>query len=159
MDHFLFAAATLRERSSMESAELQLRHGLWGCCTALIQQNLTKYVSPGSSGLLYVLKAGLCAEFRLVPPVRPFQQMDELLKDELRTEAKFGFIPVQLTRRWRSSPQESHALLMDVLRIPDQAELTRRLSLGMHRLTEEEYRAILDRLGPGLPAELGSSTL
>lgn len=153
MDHFLFAAAALRERSSAESAAWQLRHGLWGCCTALIQQNLSRYVAPGSYGLVYVLKVGLCAEFRMIPPVRPLQQMDDLLKDELRTEAKYGFIPVQLTRRWNSSPQESHALLMDILSIPDQAELTRRLSLGMHRLTETEYCAIVDRLGPGLPAE------
>jgi hypothetical protein len=37
------------------------------------------------------------------------------------------------------------------LQIPDQAELTRRLSLGMHRLTEAEYQAIVQRLGAGIP--------
>jgi hypothetical protein len=42
-------------------------------------------------------------------------------------------------------------LLQEILRIPDQAELTRRLSLGMHRLTDAEYRSIVERLGPGLP--------
>ena len=41
MSHFLFVAGTLRERSSPESASLQLTHGLWGCCTALIRDNLT----------------------------------------------------------------------------------------------------------------------
>jgi hypothetical protein len=30
-----------------------------------------------------------------------------------------------------------------VLNIPDQAELSRRLSLGMHRLTPGEYEAIV----------------
>lgn len=151
MSHFLFTAATLRERSSLESAELQLRHGLWGCCTALIRENLGKYLAPDSHGLVYVLKVGLCAEFRILSPVLPIQEMDELVRDEVRTEAKFGFIRVATTRRWVSSPQGSHALLQEILRIPDQAELTRRLSLGMHRLTDAEYRAIVERLGPGIP--------
>jgi hypothetical protein len=42
-------------------------------------------------------------------------------------------------------------LLQEILRIPDQTELTRRLSLGMHRLTNDEYRSIVERLGPGVP--------
>lgn len=151
MSHFLFTAATLRERSSLDSAELQLGHGLWGCCTALIQQNLAKYLAPHSCGLVYVLKVGICAEFRIISPVLPLQQMDEFLRDDLRTEARFGFVRVAVTRRWNSSPQVSHALLEEVLRIPDQAERTRRLGLGMHRLTDEEYHAIVGRLGPGTP--------
>jgi hypothetical protein len=150
MSHFLFTAGTLRERSSAESAELQLRQGLWGCCTALIQQNLSQYLAPDSRGLVYVLKTGICAEFRILSPVLPLQQMDEFLHDDLRTEARYGFIRVAVTRRWASSPQESHALLQDVLQIPEPAELTRRLSLGMHRLTEGEYQAIVDRMGPGM---------
>lgn len=149
MSHFLFAAAALRERSSLVSAEVQLRQGLWGCCTALIRQNLAKYLGAESRGLVYVLKVGLCAEFRIVSPVMALEEMDELVRDELRTEARFGFVRVEPTRRWQSTPQESHALLQAVLGVPDQAELTRRLALGMHRLTEEEYRAIIDRLGPG----------
>lgn len=151
MSHFLFTAATLRERSSLDSAELQLRHGLWGCCTALIQQNLAKYLAPDSCGLIYVLKTGLCAEFRIHSPVLRLQDMDEFLREDLRTEARFGFVRVTPTRRWTSTPQESHALLQEVLQIPEQAELTRRLGLGMHRLTEAEYQAIVERLGPGTP--------
>ena len=152
MSHFLFTAATLRERSSLESADLQLRHGLWGCCTLLIQQNLTKYLAPESHGLVYVLKAGLCAEFRINSPVVPLKDMDEFLREDLRTEARFGFVRISPTRRWTSSSQVSHALLQDVLQIADQAELTRRLALGMHRLTEAEYQAIVERLGAGVPA-------
>jgi len=153
MSHFLFTAATLRERSSQESAELQLRQGLWGCCTALIQQNLAKYVAPHSRGLVYVLKAGICAEFRILSSVLPVQEMDAFLREDLRTEARFGFIRISPTRRWASTPHESHALLQQVLQIPDQAELTRRLSLGMHRLTDEEYETIVLRLGPGTPVQ------
>jgi hypothetical protein len=150
MSHFIFTAGTLRERSSQESAELQLSHGLWGCCTALIQQNLSQYLAPHSCGLVYVLKVGLCIEFRILSAVVPLQQMDEFLRDDLRTEARFGFIRVSVTRRWTSSSQESHTLLQEILAIPDQAELTRRLRLGMHRLTDSEYQAIVDRLGPGM---------
>lgn len=151
MSHFLVTAGTLRERSSLESAELQLGHRLWGCCTALIQQNLSQYLAPHSCGLVYVLKVGICVEFRILSAVLPLQQMDEFLRDDLRTEARFGFIRVSVTRRWASSSQDSHALLQDVLHIPDQAELTRRLGLGMHRLTDGEYQAIVERLGAGIP--------
>ena len=152
MSHFLFTAATLRERSSPESAELQLGHGLWGCCTQLIQQNLSQYLAPHSCGLVYVLKVGICVEFRILSALLPLQQMDEFLRDDLKTEARFGFVRVAVTRRWVSSPQESHTLLQEALQIPDQAELTRRLSLGMHRLTDGEYQAIVKRLGAGAPA-------
>lgn len=152
MSHFLFTAATLRERSSSDSASLQLSHGLWGCCTALIRDNLAKYLTPHSCGLVYVLKTGICAEFRIVSPVRSLQEMDEFLRDDLRTEARFGFVRAAVVRRWTSSPHDSHTILQDVLRIPDQAELTRRFGLGMHRLTDEEYRAIVERLGVGSPA-------
>jgi hypothetical protein len=151
MSHFLFTAATLRERSSLDSAELQLRHGLWGCCTALIQQNLAKYLAPHSCGLVYVLKVGLCAEFRIQSPVLRLQDMDEFVREDLRTEARFGFVRVTPTRRWIGTPQDSHAILQDVLQIPEQAELTRRLGLGMHRLTDAEYQAITERLGSGTP--------
>lgn len=152
MSHFLFTAGTLRERSSLDSATLQLSHGLWGCCAALIRDNLSKYLTPESHGLVYVLKSGLCAEFRILSPVLPPDEMDELLRDDLRTEARFGFIRVAVTRRWASTPQESHALLQDVLHIPVQAELSRRLGLGMHRLTDGEREAIVARLGAGIPA-------
>jgi len=118
----------------------------------LIQQNLAKYLAPASHGLVYVLKAGLCAEFRINSSVLPLQDMDEFLREDLRTEARFGFVRIAPTRRWTSSSQASHALLQDVLQIPDQAELTRRLGLGMHRLTEAEYQAIVERLGIGVPA-------
>lgn len=143
MSHFLFVAGTLRERSSPESASLQLSHGLWGCCSALIRDNLTTFLTPDSHALVYVLKAGICADVKIVSAVLPLQQMDEFLREDFKTEARFGFVRVELTKQWTSTPQESHGLLQSVLQIPDQAELTRRLSLGMHRLTEEEYRAIL----------------
>lgn len=147
MSHFLFVAGALRERTSSESAELQLAHNLWGLCTALIHDNLQKYLTSDSRGLVYVLKAGICAHFKIVSGVLPFQQLDELIKDELRTEARYGFVRVELLRRWASSPAESHGLLQQILHVTDQAELTRRLTLGMHRLTDEEYQAVLTKLG------------
>lgn len=149
MSHFLFVAGTLRERSSVESAELQLSHGLWGCCTALIRDNLAKYLTPDSHALIYVLKAGICADVRLVSPVLPPQDLDDLLRDDFKVEARFGFVRVALTKQWGSSPQHAHGLLQAVLGISDQQELTRRLSLGMHRLTDEEYAAIVKGLDAG----------
>ncbi len=146
MSHFLFVAGTLRERSSIESAELQLSHGLWGCCTALIRDNLTKLLTPESHALVYVLKAGICADVAITSPVFSLQEMDEFLRDDFKTEARFGFVRVALTKQWTSSTQYTHALLQKILQIPDQAELSRRLSLGMHGLTEQEYRAIVEGL-------------
>lgn len=143
MSHFLFIAAALRERTSEESAELQLAHRLWGLCTSLIRTNLQTYLEPESRGLLYVLKVGLCADFQIVPPVQDFGSLDEFLKDELRTEARFGFVRIADIRRRALSSTASQSLLLEVLQIPDQAELTRRLALGMHRLTQDEYDAIL----------------
>ncbi|OQW63568.1 MAG: hypothetical protein BVN29_15580 [Nitrospira sp. ST-bin5] len=139
-------AGTLRERSSPESASLQLTHGLWGCCSALIRDNLTTFLTPDSHALVYVLKAGICADIKIVSAVLPLQQMDEFLREDFKTEARFGFVRVELRKQWTSTPQESHGLLQSVLQIPDQAELTRRLSLGMHRLTDDEYRAIVTGL-------------
>src|SRR5262245_63849124 len=86
MSHFLFVAGSLRERTSEKSAELQLGHGLWGLCTGLIRTNLQTYLEAESSGLVYVLKVGLCAEFRIVPPVLDFSALDPFRSDELRTE-------------------------------------------------------------------------
>jgi len=40
--------------------------------------------------------------------------------------------------------------LLRVLKVPDQAELTRRLALGMHRLMPQEYEAILTGIREGL---------
>ena len=150
MSHFLFVAGALRERSSEESAELQLSHHLWGFCTALIRTNLQTYLEPRSRGLVYVLKVGLCAEFQLVPPPQDFTALDEFLKDELRTEARYGYIRIEGIRRWTWSPQASQALLLQVLKIPDQTELTRRLALGMHRLTQVEYDALLRGIAEGI---------
>ena len=143
MNHFLFVAGALRERTSEESAELQLGHGLWGLCTELIRKNLGAYLDTESRGLVYVLKTGLCAEFQLVPPVLEFSALDAFLSDELRTEARFGFVRIHGVRRIVCSPAASHSLLLNVLQIADQAELTRRLRLGMHRLTQAEYDAIM----------------
>ncbi|MCC2639901.1 MAG: hypothetical protein K0S45_314 [Nitrospira sp.] len=146
MSHFLFIAGALRERSSQDSAELQLNAGIWGACTPLIRDNLEKFLTPESRGLVYVLKEGICAEFTIVSPVQPFQVLDEFLKDELRTEARYGFVRATPLRRWQTNAPDCQALLQRVLGIAEQAELTRRLNLGMHRLSDEEYRAIVDGL-------------
>ncbi len=143
MNHFLFVAGALRERTSEESAELQLGHGLWGLCTGLIRTNLQAYLDVGSRGLVYVLKVGLCAEFQILSPVSDFSVLDAFLSDELRTEARFGFVRIGGVRRLACSSAASQSLLRDVLQITDQAELTRRLKLGMHRLTQAEYDAIM----------------
>ena len=146
MSHFLFIAGALRERSSKDSAERQLSAGLWGLCTALIRENLERFLAPQSHGLVYVLKEGICAEFRIRTSVQPFASLDDLMKDEFRAEARYGFVQVEVLRRYNSSAAESQSLLQSVLNVPDQAELTRRFNLGMHRLTEEEYHALVDGL-------------
>jgi len=143
MSHFLFVAGALRERTSEESAELQLGHGLWGLCTGLIRTNLQTYLDAETRGLVYVLKVGLCAEFQILSPVLDFSALDAFLSDELRTEARFGFVRIDGVRRLACSSAASQALLLSVLQIADQAELTRRLRLGMHRLTQTEYAAII----------------
>jgi len=143
MSHFLFVAGALRERTSEESAELQLGHGLWGLCTALIRTNLQTYLDTQSRGLVYVLKVGLCADFQIQPPVLDFSVLDAFLRDELRTEARFGFVRIDGVRQLACSSAASQSLLLDVLQIADQTELTRRLTLGMHRLTQAEYDAIM----------------
>ena len=150
MSDFLFIVPALRERTSEASADLQLSHGLWGLCTALIRSNLQTYLTPQSRGLVYVLKVGLCAEFNIVPPVQDFSVLDEFLKDELRTEARHGFVRIDGIKRWTWSAHASQALLLRALSIQDQTELTRRLSLGMHRLTPEQYEAILTGIREGL---------
>jgi hypothetical protein len=147
---FLFIVPALRERTSEASADLQLSHGLWGLCTALIRSNLQAYLTPESRGLVYVLKIGLCAEFNIVPPIRDYSALDEFLKDELRTEARHGFIRIDGITRWTWSAHASQSLLLRVLKIPDQAELTRRFALGMHGLTAEECEAILTGIREGL---------
>jgi hypothetical protein len=141
VSHFLFIVPALRERSSEASADLQLAHGLWGLCTPLIRSNLQSYLTQESRGLVYVLKIGLCAGFTIIPPVKDFATLDEFLKDELRSEARHGFVRIDDVKRWAWSVQGSQALLLRVLQIPEQ-ELTRRFALGMHRLTTNEYEAI-----------------
>ena len=143
MNHFLFVAGALRERTSEESAELQLGHDLWGLCTGLIRTNLQAYLDAESRGLVYVLKVGLCAEFQILSPVLDFTALDAFLSDELKTEARFGFVRINWVRRLACSSAASQTLLLSVLQIADQAELTRRLTLGMHRLTQAEYDAIM----------------
>jgi hypothetical protein len=71
------------------------------------------------------------------------------VKDELHTEARNGFVRVDGIRRWIWSAQSSQALLLRVLKIPDQAVLTRRLTLGMHRLTQAEYDEIAQGIAEG----------
>jgi hypothetical protein len=143
MSHFLFVAGALRERTSEESADFQLGHGLWGLCTELIRTNLQTYLTVQSHGLVYVLKTGLCAEFQIVPPVLDFSALDAFLRDDLKTEARFGFVRIDRVRGLVCTTAASQALLLNVLQIDDQAELTRRLRLGMHRLTQMEYDAIM----------------
>jgi hypothetical protein len=147
---FLFIVPALRERTSEASADLQLSHGVWGLCTALIRSNLETYLTPQSRGLVYVLKVGLCADFAILPPIQDFSVLDEFLKDELRTEARHGFVRIDGIKRWTWSAHASQALLLRVLNIPDQTELTRRLALGMHRLSSDEYEAIHRGVREGL---------
>ncbi len=147
MSHFLFIAGALRERSSQASAELQLSHELWGIRTALIRDNLRTYLTGNSCGLVYVLKLGLCAGFRIISEVLPPEQLDAFVREELREETRYGFVRVQPTSQWTSTPESSQALLHRVLEVPDQGELTRRLTLGMHRLTQEQYDALIKALG------------
>lgn len=155
MSHFLFIAGALRERTSQESARLQLSNGLWGLCTSLIRTNLQTYLDAQSHGLVYVLKVGLSAGFQIVSPVQDFSLLDDFLKDELRTEARFGFVRVRNIAQYSLSPSASQALLQKVLLIPDHPELTRRLTLGMHRLTQAEYDAISQGILEGGEAGTG----
>lgn len=146
MSHFLFVAGALRERSSLDSAELQLSHQVWGLRSALIRDNLQQYLTDQSFGLVYALKVGLCAQFRIVSQVLPLESLDELTHDELRSEARYGFVRIDAIARWESGTEQSLVLLQTTLGIADREELTRRLNLGMHRLTDEEYEAISKRL-------------
>ena len=146
MSHFLFVAGALRERSSLDSAELQLSHQVWGLRSALIRDNLRHYLTDQSFGLVYALKVGLCAHFRIVSQVLPLESLDELTHDELRSETRYGFVRIEPLVRWESGTEQSLALLHSVLKIADREELTRRLNLGMHRLTEDEYETIIKRL-------------
>ena len=147
ISHFLFVAGALRERSSQDSADLQLMHQVWGLPTALIRDNLRQYLTEQSCGLVYVLKAGISAHFQILSGVLPLDGLDELVRDELRTEARYGFVQIKLIQRWTSSPEDSLVILHRVLEVPDRAELTRRLNLGMHRLTQEQYEALVKAIG------------
>lgn len=153
--HFLFVAGPLRERSARTSAEVQLGAGVWGLRSALIRDNLRRYLRSGATGLVYILKEGLRVEFRIVSEVLAFQDLDDLSRDELRAEARYGFVRIQVTRTWASSAQESIGVLQRVLEVPDRAELTRRLNLGMHGLTEAQRTRIVEALGPGQVASAG----
>jgi len=147
--HFLFVAGALRERTSRDSAELQLSHQIWGLRSALIGENVQRYLSAESRGLVYVLKEGLYAHFSISSGVQPLDRLDALVRDELRTEARFGFVAVTNVRRFQSSSEHSLAGLKRILEVPDQGELTRRLNLGMHRLTREQYDALLKAVEEG----------
>lgn len=146
ISHFVFVAGALRERSSRESADLQLSHQLWGLRSALICDNVRRYLTAESCGFLYVLKEGLCAHFAISSGVVPFDQLDALVRDELRAEARYGYVAITNLRRWQSSPEQSLAILRRVLDVPDHSELTRRLTLGMHRLSHEQHAALLKAL-------------
>lgn len=146
MSHFLFVAGALRERSSQESADLQLIHQVWGLPSQLICDNLRQYLTDQSCGLVYVLKAGLYARFQILSGVLPLDSLDEFVRDELRTEARYGFVRIKVIQRWGSSPEDSLEILLRVLEVPDRGELTRRLNLGMHRLTQEQYEALVKAL-------------
>ena len=141
--HFLFVAGALRERSSRESADLQLQHHLWGLRSALIADNLARYLEAGSCGWVYVLKEGLCARFVISSGVLPFERLDPLVRDELRSEARYGYVTIGEVCRWTSSPEHDLPVLRRVLDVSDQAELARRFNLGMHRLTAEQHDALL----------------
>jgi len=147
VSHFLFISGALRERTSLASAELQLAHELWGLRTALIRDNLGAYLSDHSCGLVYVLKLGLCAGFKIVSGILPPDKLDEFARDELRAETRYGFVRVHPLQTWKTTAEDSLTLLHTVLEVPDQTELARRLNLGMHRLTQDQYAALVKHLG------------
>lgn len=144
--HFLFVAGALRERSSRDSADLQLSHLIWGLRSALICENVQRYLSHESCGFVYVLKEGICAHFSISSGVQPLDRLDPLVRDELRTEARYGYVAIAQLRRWQSSSEHSLSLLRRTLEVPDHAELTRRLNLGMHRLTHAQHAELLTAL-------------
>jgi len=137
----------LRERSSLESAELQLAHQVWGLRSALIRENLQRYLTDQSCGLVYALKVGLCAGFAILSGVLPPDDLDQFVREELRAETRYGFVRIKSLHTWKSSPEQSLVLLHTVLEVPDQAELNRRLNLGMHRLTQEQYDGVRRAVG------------
>ena len=146
--HFLFIAGALRERTSLESAQLQLTHELWGLRTALIRENLTKYLTAGSYGWVYALKVGICAGFKIASGVLPVTELSDFVREDLRAETACGFIRIAEPRTWMSTSDVSLEVLRRVLDVPDQAELSRRLALGMHGLTEAQHDAIAAHLTP-----------
>lgn len=152
--HFLFVAGALRERTSLESAQLQLGHQLWGLRTALIRENLTKYVGAESYGWVYALKVGVCAGFRIASGVLSATELSDFVREDLRAETAYGFVRVADVRSWASSPETSLEVLRRVLQVQDPAELSRRLSLGMHGLTQAQHRAIAEEFG-NQPKEAG----
>ncbi len=151
--HFLFVAGPTKGRTAAESLEVQLGHGIWGLRTPLIKDNLQRYLSKPARGVVYVVKEGLRVEFEITSEVCAFGDLDDLLRDEVRAEAWYGFVRIRPLRLWDSSPHESVAVLAHVLAVPDRAELTRRLNLGMHGLTEAQLADILEGVGPGRPIE------
>lgn len=151
--HFLFVAGPTKGRSAVESVQVQLGHGIWGLRTPLIKDNLRQLLSKQAHGLVYVVKEGLRVEFEITSGVCAFGDLDDLLRDEVRAEAWYGFVRVRPLRLWDSSPQTSTALLARVLGVPDRAELTRRLNLGMHGLTESQFAGLLEGMGPGQAIE------
>jgi hypothetical protein len=138
----------LRERSSLQSAELQLAHEVWGLRSALIRDNLQRYLTEQSCGLVYALKVGLCAGFTILSSILPPDDLDQFVREELRDETRYGFVRIKPVQSWKSSPEPSLRVLHAVLEVPDQADLNRRLNLGMHRLTQEQYDAVLRAVGP-----------
>lgn len=151
--HFLFVAGPTKGRTAAESVQVQLEHGIWGLRTSLIKDNLQRFLAKQAHGLVYVVKEGLRVEFEITSDVCAFGDLDDLLRDEVRGEAWCGFLRMRPIRLWDSSSQESLALLERVLGVPDRAELTRRLNLGMHGLTEAQFEAILEGVGPGRTIE------
>ena len=151
--HFLFVGGPTKGRSASESLRVQLGHGLWGLRTSLIKDNLERFLSNHAHGLVYVVKEGLRVEFEITSGVCGFGDLDDLLRDEVRGEAWYGFVRVRPLRLWDSSSHGSLALLARVLDVPDRGELMRRLNLGMHGLTESQFEAILQGAGSGQAIE------
>jgi len=144
--HFLFVAGALRERTSLESAQLQLSHGLWGLRTTLIRDNLSRYLATEAHGWVYALKSGICAGFKITSGVLSVSELSEFIREDLRGETAYGFVRIADIRTWPSSPERSLELLRRVLEVPDDAELSRRLALGMHGLTRAQHDALAEGL-------------
>lgn len=147
MSHFLFVAGAFPARSSLSSAETQLTHGIWGIRTPAMRDILHQYATAESRGLVYVLKSGILAGFKIDSGVLPPESLDALVRDELRDETKFGFVRITPLQTWPPFSEKSQAVLQELWQLRDRQELLHRLDHLIDRLTPEQYDTIIKALG------------